>query len=158
MYWNLYVCSAYFLQVLRTLVLSPEGTMLTNESVCEIMLSCFRICFESRLTGIRRIIVLWSLMCFCFIVILQCFIMYSGYKHIHTHTHSVFLLLVVYIMSLSEVHTIWHWIVGWLVNNELERMWKEAGCGVIWGLYHGNCLEGLNITMHIIIPNSQFLS
>lgn len=43
--------SAYLLQVLRTLMLSPEGTVLTNESVCEIMLSCFRICFESRLTG-----------------------------------------------------------------------------------------------------------
>ncbi|GFG39058.1 hypothetical protein Cfor_02589 [Coptotermes formosanus] len=42
------------LQVLRTLVLSPEGTMLTNESVCEIMLSCFRICFESRLTELLR--------------------------------------------------------------------------------------------------------
>ncbi|XP_069705453.1 Golgi-specific brefeldin A-resistance guanine nucleotide exchange factor 1 isoform X3 [Periplaneta americana] len=42
------------LQVLRTLMLSPEGTMLTNESVCEIMLSCFRICFESRLTELLR--------------------------------------------------------------------------------------------------------
>ncbi|CAB3230203.1 unnamed protein product [Arctia plantaginis] len=39
------------LQVLRTLMLSPEGAMLTDESVCEIMLSCFRICFETRLTG-----------------------------------------------------------------------------------------------------------
>ncbi|KAJ9591988.1 hypothetical protein L9F63_001500, partial [Diploptera punctata] len=42
------------LQVLRTLMLSPEGAMLTNESVCEIMLSCFRICFESRLTELLR--------------------------------------------------------------------------------------------------------
>lgn len=32
-------------------MLSPEGAMLTDESVCEIMLSCFRICFETRLTG-----------------------------------------------------------------------------------------------------------
>ncbi|XP_023706010.1 Golgi-specific brefeldin A-resistance guanine nucleotide exchange factor 1 isoform X5 [Cryptotermes secundus] len=38
------------LQVLRVLMLSPEGAMLTNESVCEIMLSFFRICFESRLS------------------------------------------------------------------------------------------------------------
>lgn len=39
------------LQVLRTLTLSPEGTALTNDSLCEIMLSCFRICFETRLNG-----------------------------------------------------------------------------------------------------------
>ncbi|CAG9763319.1 unnamed protein product [Ceutorhynchus assimilis] len=37
------------LQVLRTLTLAPEGAMLTNESLCEIMLSCFRICFEARI-------------------------------------------------------------------------------------------------------------
>ncbi|CAH1155460.1 unnamed protein product [Phaedon cochleariae] len=42
------------LQVLRTLTLSPEGTNLTNESLCEIMLSCFRICFEIRLTELLR--------------------------------------------------------------------------------------------------------
>nr|CAD7256018.1 unnamed protein product [Timema shepardi] len=42
------------LQVLRTLILSPEGSMLTNESVCEIMLSCFRICFETRLSELLR--------------------------------------------------------------------------------------------------------
>ncbi|XP_066992463.2 Golgi-specific brefeldin A-resistance guanine nucleotide exchange factor 1 [Anabrus simplex] len=42
------------LQVLRTLMLSPEGAMLTNESICEIMLSCFRICFESRLSELLR--------------------------------------------------------------------------------------------------------
>ena len=39
------------LQVLRTLLLSPVGKLLTNESVCEIMQSCFRICFEMRLSG-----------------------------------------------------------------------------------------------------------
>lgn len=39
------------LQVLRTLTLAPEGASLTNESLCEIMLSCFRICFETRLNG-----------------------------------------------------------------------------------------------------------
>lgn len=32
-------------------MLSPEGAMLTGDSVCEIMLSCFRICFETRLSG-----------------------------------------------------------------------------------------------------------
>ncbi|XP_050501190.1 Golgi-specific brefeldin A-resistance guanine nucleotide exchange factor 1 [Diabrotica virgifera virgifera] len=42
------------LQVLRTLTLSPEGTALTNESLCEIMLSCFRICFETRLVDLLR--------------------------------------------------------------------------------------------------------
>ncbi|KAG5880373.1 hypothetical protein JTB14_027280 [Gonioctena quinquepunctata] len=42
------------LQVLRTLTLSPEGVHLTNESLCEIMLSCFRICFETRLIELLR--------------------------------------------------------------------------------------------------------
>nr|XP_023015700.1 Golgi-specific brefeldin A-resistance guanine nucleotide exchange factor 1 [Leptinotarsa decemlineata] len=42
------------LQVLRTLTLSPEGVNLTNESLCEIMLSCFRICFETRLSELLR--------------------------------------------------------------------------------------------------------
>lgn len=39
------------LMVLRTLLLSSVGKLLTNESVCEIMQSCFRICFEMRLSG-----------------------------------------------------------------------------------------------------------
>lgn len=39
------------LQVLRTLTLSPEGAFLTNDSLCEIMLLCFRLCFETRLNG-----------------------------------------------------------------------------------------------------------
>lgn len=39
------------LQVLRTLTLAPEGISLTNESICEIMLSCFKICFETKLSG-----------------------------------------------------------------------------------------------------------
>ena len=34
------------LSVLRTLMLMPIGLLLTNESVCEIMQSTFRICFE----------------------------------------------------------------------------------------------------------------
>jgi hypothetical protein len=34
------------LAVLRTLMLMPIGLLLTNESVCEIMQSTFRICFE----------------------------------------------------------------------------------------------------------------
>uniref|UniRef100_A0A1B0CTH7 Putative golgi-specific brefeldin a-resistance guanine nucleotide exchange factor 1-like isoform x2 n=1 Tax=Lutzomyia longipalpis TaxID=7200 RepID=A0A1B0CTH7_LUTLO len=41
-------------QVLRTLMLSPEGSALSNESVCEVMLSCFRICFEPRLNELLR--------------------------------------------------------------------------------------------------------
>ncbi|XP_056018280.1 Golgi-specific brefeldin A-resistance guanine nucleotide exchange factor 1-like isoform X3 [Ostrea edulis] len=42
------------LHVLRTLLLSPAGVLLTNESVCEIMQSCFRICFEMRLSELLR--------------------------------------------------------------------------------------------------------
>lgn len=42
------------IQVLKTLILSPEGSALTNESVCEIIMSCFRICFETRLNELLR--------------------------------------------------------------------------------------------------------
>uniref|UniRef100_A0A1B6C7R4 SEC7 domain-containing protein n=2 Tax=Clastoptera arizonana TaxID=38151 RepID=A0A1B6C7R4_9HEMI len=42
------------LQVLKTLFLSPVGVLLTNDSVCEIMLSCLRICFETRLVEVLR--------------------------------------------------------------------------------------------------------
>ncbi|XP_062518371.1 Golgi-specific brefeldin A-resistance guanine nucleotide exchange factor 1-like isoform X2 [Corticium candelabrum] len=42
------------LQVLRTLLLTPIGNHMTNESVCEIMQSCFRICFEARLSELLR--------------------------------------------------------------------------------------------------------
>lgn len=41
-------------QVLHTLIKSPEGSALTNESVCEFMLSCFKICFEPRLNDLLR--------------------------------------------------------------------------------------------------------
>uniref|UniRef100_A0A1B0DDP3 Uncharacterized protein n=1 Tax=Phlebotomus papatasi TaxID=29031 RepID=A0A1B0DDP3_PHLPP len=40
--------------VLRTLMLSPEGSALTDESVCDVMLACFKICFESRLNELLR--------------------------------------------------------------------------------------------------------
>ncbi|XP_025837202.1 Golgi-specific brefeldin A-resistance guanine nucleotide exchange factor 1-like isoform X2 [Agrilus planipennis] len=42
------------IQVLRTLTLSTEGVSLTNDSLCEIMLACFRICFETRLSELLR--------------------------------------------------------------------------------------------------------
>ncbi|XP_030835951.1 Golgi-specific brefeldin A-resistance guanine nucleotide exchange factor 1 [Strongylocentrotus purpuratus] len=42
------------LQVLRTLLLTPVGMLLSNEAVCEIMPSCFRICFELRLSELLR--------------------------------------------------------------------------------------------------------
>ncbi|XP_054008393.1 Golgi-specific brefeldin A-resistance guanine nucleotide exchange factor 1 [Hylaeus anthracinus] len=42
------------LQVLRALMLSPAGDYLSNESICEIMPSCFRICFETRLSELLR--------------------------------------------------------------------------------------------------------
>uniref|UniRef100_A0A8C2HDC0 Golgi-specific brefeldin A-resistance guanine nucleotide exchange factor 1 n=1 Tax=Cyprinus carpio TaxID=7962 RepID=A0A8C2HDC0_CYPCA len=44
----------YYFQVLRSLLLTPVGAHLTNESVCEIMQSCFRICFEMRLSELLR--------------------------------------------------------------------------------------------------------
>uniref|UniRef100_A0A915C108 SEC7 domain-containing protein n=2 Tax=Parascaris univalens TaxID=6257 RepID=A0A915C108_PARUN len=42
------------LQVLRTLLLTPVGRLLSNESVCEMMQSCFRICFEGALSELLR--------------------------------------------------------------------------------------------------------
>jgi len=42
------------LYVLRTLLLCRVGVLLTNESVCEIMQSCFRICFEMKLSELLR--------------------------------------------------------------------------------------------------------
>lgn len=42
------------LHVLRMLILHPAGILLSNESVCEIMQSCFRICFETRLSELLR--------------------------------------------------------------------------------------------------------
>lgn len=39
------------LHVLRALMLSYAGDYLSNESICEIMMSCFRISFETRLSG-----------------------------------------------------------------------------------------------------------
>uniref|UniRef100_A0A182R4X8 SEC7 domain-containing protein n=1 Tax=Anopheles funestus TaxID=62324 RepID=A0A182R4X8_ANOFN len=42
------------IQVLRTLVLSPEGSALSDESMCDIILSCFRLCFEPRLNELVR--------------------------------------------------------------------------------------------------------
>ncbi|XP_014204621.1 Golgi-specific brefeldin A-resistance guanine nucleotide exchange factor 1 isoform X2 [Copidosoma floridanum] len=42
------------LQVLRSLVLSPPGDNLSNESMCEVLLSCFRICLETRLSELLR--------------------------------------------------------------------------------------------------------
>jgi len=42
------------LDVLRILILSRVGLMLTNESICEIMQSTLRICFEPRLSELLR--------------------------------------------------------------------------------------------------------
>lgn len=42
------------IEVLHTLMRNPEGSALTNESVCEMMLSCFKICFEPRLNELLR--------------------------------------------------------------------------------------------------------
>ncbi|XP_023229448.1 Golgi-specific brefeldin A-resistance guanine nucleotide exchange factor 1-like, partial [Centruroides sculpturatus] len=42
------------LQVLRMLLLTPVGMLLSDDSVCEIMQSCFRLCFETRLSELLR--------------------------------------------------------------------------------------------------------
>ena len=40
--------------MLRSLLLSRVGRLLSNESVCEVMQSCFRIFFETRLSELLR--------------------------------------------------------------------------------------------------------
>eukprot|EP00731_Ephydatia_muelleri_P005699 Em0002g1875a len=41
-------------EVLHTILGAPVGRLLSNESVCELMQSCFRICFEMRLSELLR--------------------------------------------------------------------------------------------------------
>lgn len=43
-----------YIKVLRTLLLTPVGRLLSNESVCELMQSCLRICFEGALSELLR--------------------------------------------------------------------------------------------------------
>lgn len=43
-----------FFQVLRALLLSPAGSLLSNEAVCDMMQSCFRIAFEQNLSPLLR--------------------------------------------------------------------------------------------------------
>lgn len=42
------------MQVLRTLLLTPVGSCMSNEAVCELMQTCFKICFEMRLSELLR--------------------------------------------------------------------------------------------------------
>ncbi|KAL6725186.1 hypothetical protein Aduo_007257 [Ancylostoma duodenale] len=42
------------LLVLRSLLLSPPGALLSNEAVCDMMQSCFRIVFEQHLSPLLR--------------------------------------------------------------------------------------------------------
>jgi brefeldin A-resistance guanine nucleotide exchange factor 1 len=42
------------LQVLRTILLTPVGSCMSNEAVCELMQTCFKICFEMRLSELLR--------------------------------------------------------------------------------------------------------
>ena len=44
----------WILTILKTLITSPLGTFLTNENICECLQSCFRICFEVRLSELLR--------------------------------------------------------------------------------------------------------
>ena len=58
-------------------MLTQIGAMLSNEAVCEVMQSCFRICFEMRLSGEYYYQILFALSHFpaafenCLIRILQ---------------------------------------------------------------------------------------
>lgn len=58
------------LQLLRTLVLSPIGPMLTNDSMRNLMLYCFQICLDRNLTGRILIGILHSSTMKCWILFL----------------------------------------------------------------------------------------
>ncbi|XP_065568186.1 Golgi-specific brefeldin A-resistance guanine nucleotide exchange factor 1-like [Artemia franciscana] len=42
------------LEVLRDIFLSPCGILLSNDNICEIVQSCFKLCFEERVTDLLR--------------------------------------------------------------------------------------------------------
>ncbi|KAI6652566.1 hypothetical protein LOD99_4351 [Oopsacas minuta] len=44
----------WILTVLRNMITSPLGVFLSNENICECLQSCFRICFEVRLSELLR--------------------------------------------------------------------------------------------------------
>ncbi len=47
-------CADHHLQVLRACLVSPAGVYLTDEAVCEIMVTCFSMCFQMRLSELLR--------------------------------------------------------------------------------------------------------
>jgi hypothetical protein len=36
------------------------------------------------------------------------------------------ILFVIHLTTLPVAQTVWCWVVGWLVNDELERLWKDV--------------------------------
>lgn len=42
------------LELLRSVLLADSGRLLSNESVCEMLQACFRVCFETRLSELLR--------------------------------------------------------------------------------------------------------
>lgn len=39
---------------MKTLILSPIGNYLTNETICQSIQACFRICFQQRLSELLQ--------------------------------------------------------------------------------------------------------
>uniref|UniRef100_A0A1A9WV30 SEC7 domain-containing protein n=1 Tax=Glossina brevipalpis TaxID=37001 RepID=A0A1A9WV30_9MUSC len=44
----------HIVEVLHTIMRGPEGSVLTNEAVCEIVISCLRICFDQKYNELLR--------------------------------------------------------------------------------------------------------
>jgi hypothetical protein len=57
-----------------------------------------------------------------------------------------------YITTLSAARTIKRRVIRWLIDNELEKMWKETAAR---RYYTGICLEELRKTMRSLIQTSQ---
>uniref|UniRef100_A0A1A9ZR77 SEC7 domain-containing protein n=1 Tax=Glossina pallidipes TaxID=7398 RepID=A0A1A9ZR77_GLOPL len=44
----------HIVEVLHTIMRGPEGSVLTNEAVCEVVISCLRICFDQKYNELLR--------------------------------------------------------------------------------------------------------
>jgi hypothetical protein len=52
-------------------------------------------------------------------------------KHVEFHSQLGIIYVCVYLTTLSVTQTTWRRMIGWTVNNELERIWAKADAIII---------------------------